>query len=172
MTTTIRRAAVSDAAALAALGRQTFIDAFGADNRPDDLELYLSHTYGEARQRAELLDRETITLVAEDDDALIAFAQLRRSAPPRCVDGPAPVELGRFYVERGWQGRGVAQQLMGETLAAARELGGETLWLSVWERNPRAIAFYAKCGFRDVGTQPFVVGNDVQTDRVMVCTLV
>jgi hypothetical protein len=37
----------------------------------------------------------------------------------------------------------------------------------VWERNARAIAFYVKCGFRDVGSQPFLVGSDLQTDRVM-----
>jgi RimJ/RimL family protein N-acetyltransferase len=54
---------------------------------------------------------------------------------------------------------------------AAHELGGRTLWLGVWERNPRAIAFYEKCGFRDVGSHDFWVGNDCQTDRIMVTEL-
>lgn len=51
---------------------------------------------------------------------------------------------------------------------AAAELGGQTLWLGVWERNPRAIAFYRKRGYRDVGTTFFFVGPDRQVDRVMV----
>jgi ribosomal protein S18 acetylase RimI-like enzyme len=54
---------------------------------------------------------------------------------------------------------------------AGRELGGRTLWLAVWERNPRAIAFYEKFGFRDVGRQDFRLGSDLQTDRVMVADL-
>lgn len=42
------------------------------------------------------------------------------------------------------------------------------LWLAVWEKNPRAIAFYEKNGFRAVGDQPFQVGSDTQRDIVMV----
>jgi len=57
---------------------------------------------------------------------------------------------------------------MAAAIEAARELGGATLWLGVWEHNPRAIAFYAKCGFHDRGSQPFLVGSDLQNDRVMV----
>jgi ribosomal protein S18 acetylase RimI-like enzyme len=38
----------------------------------------------------------------------------------------------------------------------------------VWEHNVRAVRFYAKHGFRDVGSHVFVLGSDVQTDRVMV----
>jgi RimJ/RimL family protein N-acetyltransferase len=41
----------------------------------------------------------------------------------------------------------------------------------VWERNERAKAFYAKHGFRKVGSQVFVVGSDPQTDDVMLCPL-
>ena len=43
---------------------------------------------------------------------------------------------------------------MAETLARARALGRRTMYLSVWERNARAIAFYRKVGFRDVGSSP------------------
>jgi ribosomal protein S18 acetylase RimI-like enzyme len=49
----------------------------------------------------------------------------------------------------------------------ARVQGGETVWLGVWEHNPRAIAFYAKCGFADVGSHVFMIGTDAQTDRLM-----
>ena len=50
---------------------------------------------------------------------------------------------------------------------ATCELGRETLWLGVWEHNARAIRFYEKCGFRDAGSHPFLLGNDLQTDRIM-----
>ena len=165
---TIRRAVPEDAPVVAELAARTFADWFGADNRAEDMAAHLARSYGEAQQRRELEDRDWVTLLAEADGRAIAYAQVRRGPAPACVDGAAPVEIARFYVDRTFHGRGIAQALMAAALGAARELGGESVWLGVWERNPRAIAFYAKCGFRDCGSQPFLVGSDLQTDRVMV----
>jgi ribosomal protein S18 acetylase RimI-like enzyme len=107
-------------------------------------------------------------LLYEDDDAtLIAFAQLKRGEAPACVTGPDPIEVMRFYVAPTRHGQGIAQTLMDAVLTTARADGAHTIWLGVWERNPRAIAFYRKCGFEDAGSQPFLVGTDLQTDRVM-----
>jgi diamine N-acetyltransferase len=68
---------------------------------------------------------------------------------------------------REWHGRGVSRPLMDAAIAEARARGGQRIWLGVWEENPRAIAFYRKCGFIEVGTQDFRLGNDLQRDRVM-----
>ena len=59
---------------------------------------------------------------------------------------------------------------MSEVHEAAKELGGRNLWLGVWERNARAIAFYSKMGFTKVGNHSFYVGSD-RTDDVMVVEL-
>ena len=74
------------------------------------------------------------------------------------------MELKRLYVARAWHGQGVAQALMDAALDTARARGAQTLWLGVWERNPRAVAFYAKYGFVRVGEHTFVLGGDAQTD--------
>ena len=55
---------------------------------------------------------------------------------------------------------------MDAAIDAARARGAQTLWLGVWERNPRAVAFYAKYGFARVGEHTFVLGDDWQTDWV------
>jgi ribosomal protein S18 acetylase RimI-like enzyme len=49
----------------------------------------------------------------------------------------------------------------------ARKRGGRTLWLGVWDQNPRAIRFYTKWGYEDVGGQTFMLGDDPQQDRVL-----
>ena len=167
MTPTIRRASTADAAALATIAARTFRDTFGADNRPEDLALYLATAYGAEQQSRELTDPAMLTLVAERDGALVAFAQLRRGVAPGCVTGPAPIELWRFYLTAEWHGRGLAQQLMSRVIDAARDLHAATLWLGVWERNPRAIAFYRKAGYVDVGAHTFLLGTDPQTDRIL-----
>jgi GNAT superfamily N-acetyltransferase len=171
MTPTIRLASSDDAATLAELAARTFRDAFGADNRPEDLALHLASAYGPAQQARELADPEMITLVAEADGTLIAFAQLRRGMPPATVVTPAPIELSRFYLASDWHGRGLAQRLMARVVDEAQGMGAATLWLGVWERNPRAIAFYRKAGYVEVGTHVFVVGTDPQTDRIMTRSL-
>jgi ribosomal protein S18 acetylase RimI-like enzyme len=166
----IRPGRGEDAPALAVFAERSFRDAFAAQNRTEDLEQYLTRAYGERQQAAELSDPAVTTLVAETEGALAGFAQLRVGVVPACVTGSAPLELWRFYVDRSWHGRGLAQALMSAAVHAARARGADTLWLGVWELNPRAQAFYRKCGFVDVGHQRFQLGNAAQTDLVMART--
>ncbi|MDQ4079377.1 MAG: GNAT family N-acetyltransferase [Gemmatimonadota bacterium] len=170
-TFTIRQATPDDAAAVAAFAERTFVETFGADNTPEDLAAHVAITFGTTQQSRELRNPNIITLLGETGDTLIALAQLRSGQYPPCVTGAEPVELMRFYVDRPWHGQGVAQLLMCTVRDTARQAGARTLWLGVWERNPRAIAFYAKCGFTDVGEQEFILGSDRQTDRVMARSL-
>ena len=164
----IRLAGPDDAAAVAAFGERSFREAFGADNRPEDMDAYCAATYAVERQRREMAEPERVTLLAEMEGRLVGYAQLRDGPAPSCVAGADPIEVLRFYVDRRWHGQGIARTLMAETLARARALGRRTVYLAVWERNARAIAFYRKVGFREVGAQPFQLGKDVQTDQVMV----
>jgi ribosomal protein S18 acetylase RimI-like enzyme len=169
--TELRRATPADAELLAAFGERTFREAFEAGNNPDDIDAYVSVTYSVSKQHADLEDPARLTLIAEQDGAAVGYAQLRHGDVPSCVRGPAPVELLRFYVDQAWHGQGIAQVLMAEVVAAAVADGSKTLWLGVWERNPRALAFYGKCGFRDVGSHEFVMGTDHQTDRILARSL-
>ena len=70
-----------------------------------------------------------------------------------------------------WHGRGLATVLMDEVVSEALARGHRTLWLGVWEHNGRAVAFYRKRGFEDVGSHEFLVGEDRQTDRIMVLAI-
>lgn len=167
----VRRAEPADAGPLAEFAARVFDETFGPDNRPEDMAAHLADRFGVRQQTEEILNPDVVTLLVEEDGRLIAFTQVRRHEPPACVTGEAPVEIGRFYVDRPWHGKGLAQGLMAAAKDAARELGGRAVWLAVWEHNPRAIAFYEKHGFRDVGSQPFRLGSDLQTDRVMVAEL-
>lgn len=168
---TVRRGVPADAAELAAFAARTFTDTYGEYNTPANLAMHLTSTYNLAQQTRELSDVGVATLLAHRFAQLVAYAQVRRSAPPACVDGVEPVELLRFYVDKSQHGAGVAQRLFAEARRAATAFGGATLWLKVWERNPRAIAFYRKCGFVDVGVADFFVGVDRQTDRVLALDL-
>jgi len=159
----IRRAVPGDAATLASFSLRTFAETFGPDNRAEDMEAYLAKAFGVVQQTREIEDPNNVTLLVERERSLIAYVQMRIMLPS--------VEIARFYVDRPWQGRGVADQMMRAAFDAASSAGADRIWLAVWERNPRAIAFYVRCGFRDIGSQPFLLGIDLQTDRVMEASL-
>jgi diamine N-acetyltransferase len=163
----IRPARVPDAPWLASLAERTFRETYSAYNTPEDMERYVSEHFGSERQGAELGDPDYLTLVAEVDGHPAGYTQLRRGPAPAAVTGADPLEVFRFYVDRSWHGQGLAQELMRAALEHARMAGAGMLWLGVWERNPRAIAFYRKSGFTEVGTQTFVLGTDHQRDLVL-----
>jgi diamine N-acetyltransferase len=167
---TIRQAVPADARALAAFAAAAFADTFAADNTPEDMAAYVAGAFGEAQQRAELSDPACTILFAERGDELMGYAMLRDGVAPAGVCGiPAgsATEIARLYADRRWIGTGVGAALMQRCLDLAASRGREWVWLGVWERNARAIAFYARWGFADVGSQQFQLGADRQTDRIM-----
>ena len=123
-------------------------------------------------QAREIADPGLTTLVCEVGGALIGFTQLRWEVAPPCVAANAPGEIQRLYVASEWHGQGVAQQLMEAALGLMQARRCDVAWLGVWEHNPRAIAFYHKYGFAEVGELPFSLGDDDQRDLVMARPLV
>ena len=163
----IRRATEADVPALTEFGARTFRESFAKDNTAEDMEKHLASSWRLDLQRAEVGDPSIDTLVAVSNDGFAGFAMVRERHSPPGVSTVKPIELWRFYVDKPWQGRGLAQALMRAVEQSARARGGRELWLGVWKRNERAQAFYRKCGFEKVGSQIFVVGTDPQTDHVM-----
>jgi GNAT superfamily N-acetyltransferase len=166
----LRQATSADARALAAFAAECFVDTFGADNTPEDMASYVAESFGEAQQLAELRDAACTVLLAERDGALGGYALLRDGATPAGasrVPLDRPIEIARLYAGRRWIGTGVGAALMQACLDVAAARGRDWIWLGVWERNARAIAFYARWGFTDVGSQHFQLGADRQTDRIM-----
>ena len=171
---TIRRATIGDAARLAAFAERTFRETFETENTRANMDSHCAKNYGRDIQAAEISDPNRFTLISTEDDELIGYAQLRWGPAPDGVKANAPGEIQRLYVAKGRHGAGVAHELMAPCLAEAIARGSDVVWLGVWERNPRAIAFYRKFGFAEVGAHDFTLGTDRQRDIVMarMCELV
>ena len=164
---TIRRANSDDANLLAGLGARTFQETFAADNTVEDMAAYLASHFSVAQQTAELAHPDSTFLIAEVDGVAAGYAKLHAGEPPKEIEGARPIELVRLYVLQKWFGRGVGEALMRVCLEEAQNAGHETIWLGVWERNPRARAFYNKWDFRAVGEHMFQLGSDEQRDILM-----
>ena len=166
---TTRRATLADAGLVAALASATFSETFGADNTPANMALYIAKSFGEAIQREELDDPRTIVILAEREGETVGYTMLREGRAPDAVGAAAgdAIEIARLYSVTHLIGAGIGATLMQRCIDEAAARGKQVIWLGVWERNARAIAFYARWGFTDVGSLAFTLGHDRQTDRVM-----
>jgi GNAT superfamily N-acetyltransferase len=153
---------------LSELGARTFYEAFVNDNTPEDIELYLRTSFSPDIQLQELAQADIIFLIAESGDLPHGYAQLILNSQDESIKAIQPMEVRRIYALQEYVGKGVGKALMEVAIEEARLHGCDVLWLGVWEKNQRAIAFYRKWGFREVGSHLFHLGNDPQTDLIMV----
>jgi len=166
---TIRRCTTSDAPMLAALGARLFAESYGPTHPEPELSRYLARSFAVRDVASALADPGVTMVVAEDAEAgPIGYAFLRASPePPAGVSGARAFEIVRFYVDGGYQGRGIGAALMNECFRDAASRGADVVWLQVWKEAPWAVGFYARCGFTVVGSAPFYFGEQIGDDHIM-----
>ena len=172
----IRHATIADVDLLADLAMRTFRDAFADLNDPDDMRCYLAQAFDPEQVAAEIRVPGSVFLLGYHDgfsrQKPVGYSRLAVAPAPEDVSGAKPVQLFRVYVESNAVGSGYGSALIKASLDEAARRGYETVWLSAWERNKRALRFYERWGFRVVGTTEFVLGKDVQSDWVMERSLI
>lgn len=163
----VRVLGLSDLAALQQLSRCTFRESFAEQNSREDLEAYLEERLSAAQLQAELEQPESLFAFAERAGSPLGYLKLNTGKAQTEDRGLRAVELERIYVLREAQGLGLGAQLLEWALDWARARSASELWLGVWERNERALKFYAKFGFESVGSHVFMLGSDAQTDLIL-----
>lgn len=164
----IRQGTSQDLGLLADLSVQTFREAFESFYSAANFEAFLQVAFNPEKLKKELEDPNCTFLFAETEGELLGYAMVRQGPAEPCVHGPDPIELQRIYVLQEAVGKGIGPALMDACIKVAESKGARTLWLGVWEHNPRALAFYARRGFVDVGFHHFQVGSQVDVDRILV----
>jgi ribosomal protein S18 acetylase RimI-like enzyme len=168
-----RQATESDAEKVAAFARAVFIDTFSARNTPENMAHYLNAALTNEKILEEILDSENTFVFIEHNQVIIAYYKLTTgfdpadSSIPEQLSEKASIMLERFYVDFAWHGSIVAKQMMQHCLEFAESLNKDCIWLGVWENNFRAQKFYQKWDFDIVGSHPFVMGDETQTDYWM-----
>ena len=163
----IRRATEADADVIAMLGFVTFFEAYFEQDDPQDLASYLAENFTPERIREEMSVPNAAFFLCYRDGYAAGYAKLLAGSRAEGLTGLNPVELNRIYlVERYW-GKALGVRLLTHCEDEARRLGHATLWLGVWQENHRGLSFYAKHGFRKVGTIPFPYGSTTGINDVL-----
>ena len=165
----IRYAAPADAALITELAGETFHDAFaGHPLMPaDDLNSYVEETFTVERMTLELQDPKALFLLAEISGEPAGYAKLVAGIRAAGIDSENPLKLQRIYARQKFLGAGIGQDLMNRCLLEAARGGHDSVWLSVWEHNLRAQAFYRKWRFETCGFIDFQLGKSTMRDFLM-----
>ncbi|NBB25878.1 GNAT family N-acetyltransferase [Porphyrobacter sp. SLTP] len=161
----LRPATLADAPALAALGAETFIAAFGHLYTPEDLAAFLAQVHAPGPVAEEIAGDSCTHCLAEEDGALVAYCKLRYpSHYTSYSDARDPIELGQLYALPTHTGTGIGAKLMDWALGVARERSHDAVLLSVYSENFGAQRFYQRYGFGKIADITFQVGEQLDAE--------
>jgi ribosomal protein S18 acetylase RimI-like enzyme len=159
--------AVDDAAKLARLKAETFVEPFGDSNDPITLDAHVVDTFTVEKVAADLADPNCSTLWVLDAGEPVGYMKMNLAPAQSEPALAAGLEVEQIYFRRSHQGRGLGRMLIDRAADAARENGLPFVWLGVWEHNDDAIAFYERMGCRVCGDHTFRLGDEDQRDLLM-----
>jgi len=164
----VRQASLQDVELLREVAIKSFRDLLEQSNTPEDMELYIRTNFTPEKLQQELHEQGTTYYLFFDDAQVAGYLKLRVGYEPDELRGKKTLEIERLYCTAEYMGKKLGKLLMETAMRYATENNFESVWLGVWERNPRAIAFYEKCGFKKFGEHDFILGTDRQTDWMMI----
>lgn len=160
-----RTARPADAEALSDIAAATFALASPADASAKALNAYIRNNLQPEHFCLQLISRAKQLRVLEHDGVVVGYTLIDKAAKALDIEAADGLpELSRCYVLPEHHGNGAAQRLLDDTLAAFTG----AIRLTVNEQNARAIRFYQRNGFRQVGEAVFVCGSERHRDWVMV----
>ncbi len=164
----IRNALITDLDLIVTIGKQTQLETFLKDNKPEVMEAYLAITFSHEKIKSELLDINSSYFITEMDGIPVGYFKIRRdNHEENKLAGSNAIELQRIYVLDSHHGRGIGKFQLDFCLNLAKKEGYSTIWLGVWEKNLNGMAFYQKMGFEIFTEHIFDFGGELQNDLMM-----
>lgn len=167
MNYTIRKSIESDLPKLVEMARISFLQAFTAGNKLENVKAYMQEAFTLQNMREEMVNPASTFFIAEIEDEIVGYCKVNRVPAQTDVHDPESLEISRLYVLQDYLGLGLGVQLLERAFDFGRENQLKYIWLGVWENNARAIRFYEKNGLTKFGEHPFPFGDEIQTDWLM-----
>ena len=167
----IRLVDQSDLEKLQYIARQTFVEAFEAENTKQTFNKYLDENFSLDHLKMELENPNSTFYFLENKTEIIGYLKVNtdEAQTEQCLSNALEVE--RIYLLSKYRGQSVGTILMDKALSIAKDLKKEVVWLGVWEHNPSSIKFYQKYGFKIFDKHIFLMGDEEQLDFLMKLTL-
>lgn len=156
----IRRAELTDYALLAAMGKETFLDAHGHSAPQKDIDIYTAVKYNHAAMQAELDDPENLYHIIYYNDQPAGYSKIVLSSPHPGITEQNVTKLERIYVLKNFYRQKLGSELLSYNVSLSKNNGQAGMWLYVWIENKRAYNFYLRNGFRIAGHYDFRISEN------------
>ena len=156
----IKIAEETDTAVLALLGRLTYAESHGhfiADK--NNLLKYLDKNFSVSKTEQDIKNPKQFFYIIYVDDLPVGYAKLVVNAKHESIASINNCRLERIYVLNDFIPLKIGQQLLTYVEEQAKALQLDTMWLSVYIKNNRAIKFYERNEFKNVGELNFLVNG-------------
>ena len=156
----IKQATPKEAQTVALLGRLTFSGAFAPlfENQ-DDLNTYLETTFSVAKILRSFQKAENIFYLAYVNDLPVGYAKLKLNSTFDFSTNTKGSQLQKLYVLQDFLSMKIGSKLQSKMIQKSKDSGAETIWLSVYKGNEKAIRFYLKNDFHSIGEHDFQIGS-------------
>lgn len=167
----LRSATPRDAATLAALSIQVFLDTYATEGVRPDLAAESFAIYSAEAFAQRLHEPARHFILAEQGCGLLGFAEVLLARLPVPAGTDHGAELVRLYVQPRAQRAGLGRTLLARAERLAREWPLSSLWLTAWEGNASALAFYRRMGYVDIGATSYTLQGNTYGNRVLAKSL-
>ncbi len=161
-----RPATPDDALCLGVLSTQVFLDTYCRQGIRGALAREVLAQHSVAVYASLLATAGIAIVVAECAGHLVGFAQVQDDCGHPLLRAAAASELQRLYVQEPFTGRGIGRDLLRQAEKAAAARGAESLWLNAWAGNARALQFYPRRGYEDLGASVYSFEGEDYPNRV------
>jgi ribosomal protein S18 acetylase RimI-like enzyme len=164
----IKKVTIADIQDLQQISRETFSETFGSQNSTENMEKFLNKAYAEEKLRSEIENKNSNFYFLIVNNKVAGYLKVNEGHAQTEQVVPNALEVERIYLKQAFQHQGLGLVLIKLAEKIAKEKEKDNMWLGVWEKNYQAQAFYEKDGFKRVSQHTFVVGEDPQTDLILV----
>jgi ribosomal protein S18 acetylase RimI-like enzyme len=163
----IIRISIKDADILRTISVKTFTETFAGQNTESDMQQYIAKKLSIETLSAELNNAGSEFYFISCGNEIMGYLKLNSGNAQTENSNANSLEIERIYVLNKCHGKGLGYLLLKKAIEIGREKQHSYIWLGVWEKNTKAIAFYQKNGFAVYDKHLFILGNDQQTDLMM-----
>ena len=156
-----------DTDVLALLGRVTWAESHGhyIDDK-NNLFNYLNSNFSVSKTKQDLNNPKNLFYIIYVDDLPVGYAKLVLNEKQESVASQNNCRLERIFILNEFIPLKIGQQLLNFVEEKAKALQLDTMWLTVYIKNKRAIRFYKKNEFKNVGNINFVVSGQAYDNIV------
>ncbi|TAG82616.1 MAG: GNAT family N-acetyltransferase [Betaproteobacteria bacterium] len=162
----IRLAIDADVKRIATLATQVYLDTYATGGVWNTIADEIAEYFSLAAMQRTLDHPDRRILIAERGDRLLGFIQFCSGSAQPLVGGRSPAEIERLYVQRAQANTGIGSQLLSRAESMLGADGCDRVWLTAWAENARAIDFYSRRGYLDVGQSFYEFQGERYENRV------